>query len=58
MERSSIAYTWADAEAVDIECDQQSPVAASFKDYLNLLRIEANDVFVLETVASLRPIQL
>jgi len=38
---------------VDIECDQESPIAASFTDYLGKLRIDVDEEYVVEGVADI-----
>ena len=36
---------------LDIECDQESPIAASFADYLGKLRIDVGEEYVVEAVS-------
>jgi hypothetical protein len=41
----------------DIECDQETHVADSFADYLDMLRIRVEDEYVLEGVASIESVK-
>ena len=41
---------------IDVECDSQSRVASSFADYLDLLRVEAGDDYVLETTLAVEEV--
>jgi hypothetical protein len=38
---------------VNIECDRESPIAASFADYLVKLRIDVGDEYVVEAVSEI-----
>jgi hypothetical protein len=42
---------------VDIECDQQSPIADSFADYLAMLQIDVGDEYVLEAVSDIEAVK-
>jgi hypothetical protein len=41
---------------VDVECDRESPIAASFADYLAKLRIDVGEEYVLEGVSEIEKV--
>jgi hypothetical protein len=42
---------------VDIECDRESPIAASFADYLEQLQIDVEDQYVVEAVTEIEQLK-
>jgi len=42
---------------VDIECDHQTDIASSFSEYLDLLRVDADDEYVLDAVSDIEAVK-